>query len=117
METLYQLHEILAGRDAPKEMADAAQRVSERYRQGVGEYKPGLNEELDRDAYLAVRMPATSTACAWVLRQCAAGLRAGVSNQWTSLLDLGSGPGRHCGRRWMCGRSCSIYRLLSATLV
>jgi ribosomal protein RSM22 (predicted rRNA methylase) len=47
-----------------------------------------MRDDLDRLAYVAARMPATSAAVAAALQQCGA-----VLPDLTSVLDLGSGPG------------------------
>lgn len=90
MAPLEELHDLLAERAVSPAVADAAQDLSARYRAGVDDRRPGLQDELDRDAYLAVRMPATSTACDHVFAELAR--RCDVSG-WSSLVDLGAGPG------------------------
>ena len=71
-----------------KQLRAAAERISERYRApGKG---PLLSNDLDRAAYLAVRLPATFAAISAVLEELKS--RApGFAPQ--TLLDLGAGPG------------------------
>lgn len=88
MATPQALSEALAGIAASPGLASAVTRLAERYRDGVADQARGVRDDLDRQAYVAARMPATAAAVASALRQCRAVL-PGI----TSVLDLGSGPG------------------------
>lgn len=88
MSTPVALLDALAQLEAPSGLPAAVARLSERYRVGVTDGARGMRDELDRQAYVAARMPATSAAVAAALRQCQV-----VLPEITSVLDLGSGPG------------------------
>jgi ribosomal protein RSM22 (predicted rRNA methylase) len=98
MSTPSALSEALAGIEATPGLAAAVARLAERYRDGVGDGARGMRDELDRQAYVAARMPATAAAVAAALRQCRA-ILPGV----TSILDLGSGPG---SALWAVAEDC-----------
>lgn len=88
MSTPSALLDALAGEEARPGLATAVERLSGRYRDGVHERSRGMRDDLDRQAYVAARMPATSAAVAAALGQCRE-----VLATVTSVLDLGSGPG------------------------
>lgn len=81
-----ELAAVLAARDALPGLAAAADRLSGRYRDGVGASAPALRDRLEREAYAAVRMPATAAAVD-------AALAALGPPPAASHLDLGSGTG------------------------
>src|SRR5262245_58960427 len=98
MSTPTALSEALATVDAVPGLAAAVARLAERYRDGVADGARGVRDDLDRQAYVAARMPATSAAVAAAVRQCQAFLpRIG------SVLDLGSGPG---SALWAVAEAC-----------
>ena len=78
------------GRDGARLQAAAA-RLSLFYREGCPA-AGALADDLDRAAYLAVRMPATFAAVSSALRWTREALRQ-EDSQIRSMLDLGSGPG------------------------
>ena len=97
------IEQELSDRDGARLRAAAAQ-LSERYRQmeggphlsssgkcGAGEI--AMSEDVDRAAYLAVRMPATFAAITAALQWTREALGEEESAQMRSMLDLGSGPG------------------------
>jgi len=89
MTTPLHLAALLAARPAMAQVPAATLALSERYFAGVGENNPALRSALDREAYVAARMPATSAAVARSLALSAGPWLAEVD----SVLDLGSGPG------------------------
>jgi len=88
MSTPPALLAVLTVEEARPGLAAAVERLSARYRDGIDERSRGMRDELDRQAYVAARMPATSAAVAAALGQCREALATA-----TSVLDLGSGPG------------------------
>lgn len=98
MTTPSALSDVLAGLDAVSGLATAVERLAERYRDGVSDGARAMRDDLDRQAYVAARMPATSAAVAAALRQCR-GVLPGIS----SVLDLGSGPG---SALWAVAEAC-----------
>lgn len=104
MSTPAALAEILAGRPAPAGLAAAVSAISTRYHTGIADTAPALRSDLDREAYVAARMPATSAAVARALR-----LGDGA---WTdsvhSVLDLGSGPG---SALWAVADGCALHTI------
>jgi ribosomal protein RSM22 (predicted rRNA methylase) len=98
MSTPTALSELLASIDPVPGLGAAVTRLAERYRHGVADNARGVRDELDRQAYLAARMPATSAAVAAALRHSRAVL-PGI----TSVLDLGSGPG---SALWAVAEAC-----------
>jgi len=101
MSTPAALAEILAGRPAPAGLVAAVAAISTRYHAGIDNAAPALRTDLDREAYVAARMPATSAAVARALRL--------GDGDWTtsvhSLLDLGSGPG---SALWAVADRCDL---------
>ncbi len=89
MTTPLHLAAVLAQRPAVAHVPAATLALSERYFAGVGEGNPALRTALDREAYVAARMPATSAAVARALMLSAGPWLDDVG----SVLDLGSGPG------------------------
>lgn len=83
------LAEVLAGLDAPPGLAAAVQALSARYRAGVAGAAPAMRDQLERLAYVMVRMPATAAAVSAAL----AAAQAVSAAACTSHLDLGSGTG------------------------
>jgi len=81
--------QLLADEDAPSGLTEAVSRLSERYRKGVDDGSPAMRTEAEHTAYLISRMPATTAAVGAALAHC----RARIRSRWTSVLDLGSGPG------------------------
>ena len=71
----------------PKQLARAAEELSERYRTGTA--KP-LDSSIQQTAYLLTRMPATFAACSAVLGEIAQRI---PETNFLTMLDLGSGPG------------------------
>jgi ribosomal protein RSM22 (predicted rRNA methylase) len=86
------LWNILAALDHPSGLGDAVERLTCRYRVGVDSGTPAMRDELDRAAYVAARMPATSAAVGAALDATLAAAPAALVN-CASVLDLGSGPG------------------------
>ena len=72
----------------PRALAAAAERLTERYKRN--DFSAALGTPADRAAYLAVRMPATFAACSKVF---AAVCECIADSHFTSLLDVGAGPG------------------------
>jgi ribosomal protein RSM22 (predicted rRNA methylase) len=98
MSTPTALSATLATIDAVPGLATAVTRLAERYREGVGDAARGIRDDLDRQAYVAARMPATSAAVSAALSQCGA-----VLPSTRSVLDLGSGPG---SALWAVAEAC-----------
>lgn len=98
MTTPSALSDALAGIELAGGLPAAVARLAQRYRDGVAEHARGVRDELDRQAYVAARMPATAAAVAAALRQGRAAL-PGI----TSVLDLGSGPG---SALWAVAEAC-----------
>jgi ribosomal protein RSM22 (predicted rRNA methylase) len=76
----------------PAQLRAAATRLSEGYREPSARTSPALGDDLQRAAYLAVRMPATYAAVVAALdwtREACDNEHLGIR----TLLDLGSGPG------------------------
>jgi ribosomal protein RSM22 (predicted rRNA methylase) len=88
MSTPGALSDALAAIDAVPGLAMAVERLSQRYHAGVVDGERALRDDLDRQAYVAARMPATSAAVSAALGRCRDALTSA-----TSVLDLGSGPG------------------------
>ncbi len=80
------LAEVLAAIDPPPGLAEAAARMSARYRVDGGAAGSVFPQARDRLAYALTRMPATAAAMAAVLRA------AGIADV-TDVLDLGAGTG------------------------
>jgi ribosomal protein RSM22 (predicted rRNA methylase) len=69
-------------------LGTAAERLTERYKRN--DFSAALSTPADRAAYLAVRMPATFAVCSKVF----AAIQARMPDaHFTTLLDLGAGPG------------------------
>lgn len=83
------LAETLADRDARPGLAAAVQGLSARYHVGVDGDTPAVRCDLDREAYVAARMPATAAAVGAALDAAL----AVAAPPTTSHLDLGSGTG------------------------
>jgi ribosomal protein RSM22 (predicted rRNA methylase) len=83
------LAEVLARLDAPPGLAAAVQALSARYRDGVAGTAPAMRDQLERLAYVMVRMPATAAAVSAAL----AAAQEVTASAFTSHLDLGSGSG------------------------
>jgi ribosomal protein RSM22 (predicted rRNA methylase) len=98
MSTPGALSDALAAIDAVPGLATAVERLAERYRAGVAAGERAMRDDLDRQAYVAARMPATAAAVAAAFGQCRA-----VSSGITSVLDLGSGPG---SALWAVAEAC-----------
>jgi ribosomal protein RSM22 (predicted rRNA methylase) len=89
MSTPLALVDRLAARAAVPGLGEAMELVSTRYHQGVLGHVPALRNDVEREAYVAARMPATSAAVAKAIQ-----LGAGAwMDDIHTMLDLGSGPG------------------------
>lgn len=106
MTTPPALIEALTGMNASPGLPAAVARLAERYRTGVADHARGLRDDLDREAYIAARMPATAAAVAAALNQCRAVL-PGIR----SVLDLGSGPG---SALWAVAEACPLAATFTA---
>jgi ribosomal protein RSM22 (predicted rRNA methylase) len=76
----------------PARLRASAARLSESYRDSSARASAALSDDVDRAAYLAVRMPATFAAVVGALSW----TREACDNEYPgihSMLDLGSGPG------------------------
>lgn len=71
-------------------LSDAVEGLSGRYREPKRSVRQFMNENIDRSAYIACRMPATYAVVCRVLEELQ---RLMPNNAPKTLLDLGSGPG------------------------
>jgi len=72
-----------------KELARAAQELSQRYRLDSGRFKERLKSPVERAAYLVTRLPATYAAVRVVFEE----VNQRIGGEIRTLLDLGAGPG------------------------
>ncbi len=78
------------GRVGVRELTEAHEQLSERYRQQVRPTRSFMKQQTEHCAYLAARMPATYSALCHVFEE----LRHRIPDiQLSRLLDLGAGPG------------------------
>src|SRR3954469_12670442 len=72
-----------------KELARAAEELSQRYRRDAGRFKERLKSPVERAAYVVTRLPATYAAVRVVFEE----IDRRIGGEIRSLLDLGAGPG------------------------
>ncbi len=88
------------------EYIKAFERISSRYRQGVGSF---LQTEEERKVYLFTRLPGTFSAVMKVFEELAS---RGLENAYSSFLDVGAGPGTGMWGAVSCFKSIESCSLL-----